>query len=189
MAGSGVRGNFSGLKVLIERVSAERIAQVKQSLIVNLAQEARTQIALGFEQGKAPDGTPWKPLARKRPRDKRGSKGIPLNDTGRLKNSWTYETRPNGFAWVSNVSYAPPHQFGATIHQKARTNIHAKSGKFISRVAAGRKKRANRVSFSPEGSYGLPARPMVPIGDLPPPWKNAFERAAKSTLMGYGMGG
>lgn len=175
-----VRGSFSALKLVIQRVAPERMAQVKRSIIVNLSQEARTQIALGFEQAKAPDGTPWLPLKRR--------KGIPLNDTGRLKNSWTVELRENGFIWTSNTAYAPPHQYGATIHQKARTNIHAKSGKFLSRAKASKRKGNTRVSFSPAGTYGLPARPMVPIGNLPPPWKNAFERAAKSTLLGYGMG-
>lgn len=176
-----VRGSFSALTLVIQRVAPERLAQVKRSLIANLSQEARTQIAFGFEQAKAPDGTPWAPLKRR--------KGIPLNDTGRLKNSWTVELRENGFTWTSNTAYAPPHQYGATIHQKARTNLHRKNGQFLARsLAMKRKRMATRVSFSPAGTFNLPARPMVPTGNLPPPWKNAFTRAAKSTLLGYGMG-
>lgn len=185
--GSGVRGSFSSLQLIIQRVSAERMERVKRSLISNLAEEAMTQIRFGFEQGRAPDGAPWKPLKRPRPRDKAGTKGIPLNDTGRLKNSWTRSLQPSGFTWQSNTTYAPPHQHGAKIAHRARTNLHAKSGRFISRLRAAKKKGSTRVSFSPPTVQGLPARPMVPEGELPPIWKNAFMASANRTLLGYGM--
>lgn len=185
--GSGVRGSFSSLQVIIQRVSAERMEQVKRSLISNLAEEAMTQIRLGFERGRAPDGTPWQPLKRPRPRDKAGTKGLPLNDKGLLKNSWTRILQASGFTWQSNMSYARPHQDGARIAHRARTNLHARSGRFISRLRAAKKKGSTRVSFSPPTVQGLPARKMVPEGDLPPVWKNAFTVAANRTLLGYGM--
>lgn len=167
-------------------MAPERIEAVRRGLITNLAEEALTQIKFGFERGRAPDGTAWKPLKNPPPR-RRG--GIPLNDHGILKNAWTRILLPNGFTWQNNLVYARPHQYGAQISHRARANVHAKNGKFISRQRASQKKSKNRVSFSPASVQGLPARPMVPNGDLPPIWKIAFERAAKSTLLGYGMGG
>lgn len=188
---SGVSGSFSQLRVIMQRVAPERLEQVKRSLIGNLAQEARTQIALGFEQGRAPDGTSWKPLAHKRARDKRGSKGIPLNDTGRLKNSWTVSIQANGFTWTSNVEYAPPHQFGAHIapHSRVRGRYQAVNRKGQFRKHSGITGKSARVRHLSRGTWAngitIPARPMIPIGTLPPLWQRPFDAVVKRTLVGY----
>jgi phage virion morphogenesis protein len=185
---SGVSGDFSRLQVLLQRVSEARLADVKRALVANLAEEALTQIKLGFEQGRAPDGSAWKPLQRKRSRDKKGSKGTPLNDTGRLKNSWTRIVRADGFTWQNATVYAAAHNYGADIDHSARGNFHSKRGRFISTAKAMSLKRTPKTSFSKASTQHLPARPMVPAGDLPPRWRNAFDAVIKKTLVGYGMG-
>gem|GEM_PF-4756245 len=182
---SGISGDFSKMAVLLQRVSAERIDVIKRALIVNLAEEALKQIKLGFEQGRAPNDAQWKPLKSKRGRDAKDTKGIPLNDSGRLKNSWTPIVSSDGFSWHNETAYAAAHNYG----------VSNRTRRFGSKPAA--RKSLNRSSLvrSVQKLYmasreALPARPMIPAGGvLPSRWKSAFESVIQRTLARYGAGG
>lgn len=82
--------------------------RAKAAVIDAVAAEAISLVALGFETGTAPDGSPWAPL---KSRD-----GQPLRDTGRLMNSVATERAvkktKTGFRIGTNVSYAGFHQEG-----------------------------------------------------------------------------
>jgi phage virion morphogenesis protein len=65
-----------------------------------------------FEEGKAPDGSPWPPSVRAL-----AEGGKTLIDTARLMQSQTYEASYSGVAVGTNVIYAAIHQLGGEIHR------------------------------------------------------------------------
>lgn len=66
-----------------------------------------------FDAQIAPDGTPWPPSIRARL-----VHGQTLTDTARLRRSITHEASRDRVEVGTNVVYAAPHQFGATIRPK-----------------------------------------------------------------------
>jgi phage virion morphogenesis protein len=125
------------------------------------------RIRLCFKLGIDPWGSPWAALKLR--------KGQPLRDTGRLNRSIAAQADDSGVTVGTNVSYAPTHQFGATIVPK----------------------KAKRLVFpGPGGSLifakkvTVPARPFLPLRRsgatvaLPPAWSADVVRALKSYLRG-----
>ena len=106
----------------------------------------KTRVQMGFHTGADPYGRPWKPLTSRQ--------GQPLRDTGRLMNSVTCQVQGNTVVIGTNVKYAPPHQFGATIVPKTKPAL-----KFM---VNGRWVSVKKVT--------IPARPMFPLNGLPPLW-------------------
>jgi len=96
-----------------------------------------SEVALNFRDASDPYGKPWQELKH---RD-----GKPLNDTGRLKDSITYNIFGYSVEVGTNVEYAPTHQFGA------------KKGQYAKGVPWG----------------DIPARPFLPTeeGGLPVEWQ------------------
>jgi phage gpG-like protein len=78
--------------------------QLKQRMLSAAAAEARTQVMLGFQAERDPDGIPWKPLQRR--------KGKILRDTARMSNSFTARPTTTGFMVGNNVEYTKYHQKG-----------------------------------------------------------------------------
>ncbi len=111
---AGVSGDFAALRSLgdsLRRVGAQGVRVAVKAM----AAEAVDLVADGFRGSKAPDGSPWRPLSRARARNRRrGDRGKPLIDTGRLRASVT--ARPvvtaDGFAIGTNLTYARTHQYG-----------------------------------------------------------------------------
>lgn len=98
--------------------------------------------ALSFSGATSPYGEGWEPLKHRN--------GVPLNDTGRLKNSLTHNVVGNSVEVGTSVEYAPTHQFGATKGQYGKTS---------------------RGAPIPWGN--VPARPFLPTseGGLPDEWE------------------
>ncbi|WP_131667376.1 phage virion morphogenesis protein [Psychrobacter pygoscelis] len=96
-----------------------------------------------FENQASPDGVPWKPSRRAIAQG-----GETLRDTGRLMNSITFVSLPDGVEWGTNVIYAPIHQFGGV--------IRAKNGRYL------RFTNALGVSVFTE-SVMMPARPYLGV--------------------------
>ena len=63
-----------------------------------------------FDTETAPDGSKWTPSIRARDQG-----GKTLTDKGLLKASQTYRAGSDEVEWGSNLIYAAPHNFGATI--------------------------------------------------------------------------
>lgn len=76
----------------------------RAGVLTNLAEEARRLIYLAFQQSRSPDGNAW---ARLKYRE-----GMPLLDTGRLRNSILVRTTDGGIRVSTNVVYAATHQYG-----------------------------------------------------------------------------
>ncbi len=158
--------------------------RVLRELSKVLSEEAKTQLSHEFERSRDPYGTRWAPLAQERSRNKRASvrggamgafaRGLrtggsskPLVDTGRLKNSFRVQALANGFFIRTPVVYAAAQNYGYTY--PARTVLTGRSGG----VLGGYGLMARSVT-----GHVLPARPMLPEGQLGAIWSAAFKRAA-----------
>ena len=189
-----------GLRLMASGKTAERVTRA-------LAQEAVTQVRLGFKNGVDPSGNAWKALTSR-------PGGSPLRDKGRLANSFSAKATGTTFVVGTNVKYAATHQYGATIRPKAakalsfkvqiaramkpsRSRKIAKLGALQTKIAQGRsavqfgsQAAANvtrRLKSASKGTKSqrvfaqhvtIPARPMLPTGELGPVWSQAFDRVA-----------
>jgi len=115
--------------------------------------ENRTK--LNFRDGQDPYGVKWQAK-------KNGEASHLKGRTGHLSDSITHVVNQYLVSIGTNVPYAAIHQFGGTIAARNQTNAHSKSGRFMSREAAGKRKTAVRVSFSKIGQGKMPARPFLP---------------------------
>jgi len=167
-----VKGPMPELRELASRIEKLTGEAQRSVLTQRLAEEARTQALLGFEQSRDPYGEPWKPVARG---------GQPLLDTGRLHNSLRPVSSPNGFTISTNVKYAATHQYGAT--------IKAKRPGIIGR-ALGRKGKPLTFKVGPPGKQvwrskyevKIPRRQFMPEGRLGPIWTAAIFKVADATV-------
>jgi phage gpG-like protein len=117
------RGKLT-IPVLQGRLKRLRDPAFRAELAQVLAETAGKLVADGFRKSVDPYGVSWRPLKRKRWRDKRGTKGKPLLDTGRLRASFATAPRPGGFRIDATASYAPRHQKG-TRHIPRRQMVPA----------------------------------------------------------------
>lgn len=142
---AGVTGDFAGLAALQKQLAAVA-AKGRRVAVKAMAAEATDLVAEGFRSSTSPAGAPWRPLARARARNRRkGDRGKPLVDTGRLRASVT--TRPqvseDGFVITADPVYAATHQYGRG---------------------------------------AIPARPFLPLPNLPPAWAARLEDAAREAM-------
>lgn len=105
-----------------------------------------------FRAGRAPDGAPWKPSLRARIEG-----GKTLVDRGHLRDSYTHDASDAELLVGTNDKRARIHQFGGTIRPRSAPAL-----RFV--LANGRHIAARQVT--------MPARPMLPQGDLPPAWRD-----------------
>lgn len=159
-----VKGDFSELAQLSEKLEQISGDEFRRESVQRLAEEARTQVLLGFEQSRDPYGNPWKP-----PVTRPGGK--PLLDKGRLRNSINVKSNQSGFIVSTDVSYAATHQYGATI--KAKT-----PGKPL-------KFRVGKSGWRSKYSVTIPRRQFMPENYLGPIWSEALGLEADRILAEY----
>lgn len=94
------------------KAMARRIRN-RRPLFKRIGIKLLNEINEGFEQEKN-DGKSWTPLALKtiEQRRKAGKGAMILQDTGRLKGSYTSQFNNNTLRVGTNVEYAPTHEFG-----------------------------------------------------------------------------
>lgn len=116
-------------------------------------------VARNFED----DGTEqkWKPLSPNTVAQRRKGSNRPLQDTGRLKQSWTKSTgNPHiigdTVSVTSNMKYAPYHEFGTGPY-----TIKPKKGKRLAFMTAGGMRFPKEVHHP-----GVPKRRMTPTDAL-----------------------
>lgn len=138
-----------------------------------------------FETETAPSGQRWKPLA-KSTIDARKRQGAAvftiLRLSARLYSSLTFAVGDDEVEIGTNLAYAPPHQFGATIHHYARSQQasfrYADEGAYTkkdgSRVGsklrfASKRARGTDIFTKPitigEHAVTIPARPYLGLSD------------------------
>jgi len=103
--------------------------------LAEIGQTIEDNIALLFRDAESPEGEPWADLKHRI--------GKPLNDTGRLKNSFTHNVSGNSVEIGTNVEYAITHQKGAS------------KGQYATGVPWG----------------DIPTRPFMPADNLPSDWE------------------
>ncbi len=174
MSGIAVRGDSAELAALVDKLDWLSGEAPRKEINRLCGEAALTQLRRQFASSHDPYGSAWEPLKHR--------KGKPLLDTGRLRNSFSAtDVTGSGFTVGTNVEYAGPHQDGAIVNRGARTNAHAKSGKFISRAAASKRKSAVRISFTAAGQIVIPQRMMVPEGSWGQ-WGPIFDKEAEDYL-------
>ena len=82
--------------------------QHRRPLFTRLGRVTHSDSRMNFRNQRSPDGTPWAPLKMRN--------GQILSDSGRLKNSLSYQVGDDEVQVGTNVKYARTHQFGATIY-------------------------------------------------------------------------
>jgi phage virion morphogenesis protein len=97
-----------------------------------------------FEEGRAPDGSPWPPSIRALVQG-----GKTLIDRGRLFGSMTFNAWDTGVEEGTNVVYAGVHQGGATITAKTAEGLRFKIGE----------------QWVTKKSVTIPARPFLGLDD------------------------
>ncbi len=105
------------------KVTADKLSHMRQFWSsVGMYVQNQT-IKERFNKEQSPDGQKWKPLAestkKRKKRHKRGVMKI-LHDTGKLRESITYEAGNNSVKVGSVLKYTRIHQFGGTIHFKKK---------------------------------------------------------------------
>ena len=187
----GIRGDFGKLDQLTAGLKNALAGELKTRLLTAAAEEAKTQVALGFRASRDPYGAAWAALKYR--------KGMPLRDTGRLANSFTARPTGDGFEVGTNVSYARFHQYGTKgrrANQQRQQVVNAR-GRFmrmngpmtqrqIARlVAASQRRGGTRTLHFQAGRGGIPQRMMVPEGGLSPVWQSAIEKAVDVAFKNY----
>lgn len=181
-----------GSKLGAKLAAMEKAAADTAPIYAAIGQALVTRIRICFKFGIDPWGSPWAPIryrAIRRGKNGKasavgrkqaeantgsGSKGQPLVDTGRLRNSISYTSDATSVTVGTSVSFAKTHQFGAVIRPK--------NGKFLAFPGPN-----GPVIFAKKVT--IPGRPFLPIRryggnvELPPAWRADALRTVKNHLL------
>jgi len=148
-------GDLAGLRRLIRAARDLTMPQGQAGVVKAAAWGALSALEERFATATDPRGQPWKPSLRAQLEG-----GQTLSDTGRLRRSFSVRaTGPWGFSIGTNVRYAAPHQFGATITPKRARYLRF-------RLAGGRgRRKGGRGRWVTVARVDLPARPFFPEGN------------------------
>jgi phage virion morphogenesis protein len=112
----------------------------------------KSNIELGFRDQKSPDGIHWDALKPSTIANRRQGSSVPLNDTGVLKNSFTY------------IATNDQVQIGTNAKQAALMNFGGTKARF------------------PNLWGDVPARPFMPTSQLPTSWERDVINAIRAHL-------
>lgn len=147
---AGVSIEVTGLDSVLGALG--RLTQpVRRDTLDEVGQYLVSEITDLFRRGAAPDGTPWVPSLRARLEG-----GKTLLDRGHLRDSFTHQADDAELVVGTNDKRARIHQFGGVIRPRGAGRLH-----FV--LADGRHVAPRQVT--------MPARPMLPQGDLPADWR------------------
>lgn len=159
-----ITGDFRALRRMREDVQRMATPEWRRGLAANLGEEALNQVAEGFANEQDPYGRPWPASVRAQT-----TGGQTLSLTARLRRSFTRRgvaATPRGFTIGTDVIYAITHQKGAV--------IKAKNAKALRFHVGGEWATVKQVR--------IPMRQMLPEGNLPPAWNDAFEHSAQAYI-------
>lgn len=104
-----IKGDFDALRELGNKLRQVSSPSTMEDLSRKLAEEAMRQLDAGFREQRDPYGRPWAQQMRT---------GQTLRDTGRLRNSFTYDATGSGFRLGTNARQVRIHQYGGVIRAK-----------------------------------------------------------------------
>jgi phage virion morphogenesis protein len=92
---------------------ARRTAHL-QPAFDDIGEAIKNNVLFGFRDEKSPDGIKWKALSPQTIARRRNNSSKILNDTGRLKGSFTHVATNSHVEITTDAEYAPFHQFGTS---------------------------------------------------------------------------
>lgn len=113
MAGTGVTGDFDKLARIIKGLEKLASPAFRRTASKRMGEAGLSFVLDYFERGSGPTGRRWPP-----PKHRPG--GMPLVDTGVLRNSLRVRSSVKGFTIVTGVIYAAIHNFGGRIYFPSR---------------------------------------------------------------------
>lgn len=136
-----------------------------QPILAEIGRTLRTSTQLRFRDQRGPDGQAWAPSIRAA---REG--GQTLRDTGRLRNSITFEAGDREVAIGTNVVYAARHQFGyraiATVPEHVRRITQA-FGQPLRFPVFATVRVHSRVAFTPQRPFlGFSSQDRADIRDI-----------------------
>lgn len=134
-------------------------SQVRQ-MAISMGAECLALVKRGFERSEDPYGRPWAAVARG---------GKPLLDTGRMRNAFGVRVVDSRIEIENNVRYAATHQYGAA--------IQARNSPYLTFRGPGRDGSWHKVK-----AVVIPARQMLPEGELPALWEYRLRAVAEKVL-------
>lgn len=153
-------GTLADLGELIERV------ENPTSMFEDIGLALVTSTHHRWDQGVAPDGSPWPPSLRV---IAQGGKTLVLSS--RLYRSITANASPTGVEVGTNVVYAAIHQFGGPIQHAARTAVlHFKTNQRSGTTRFAKPSKADRARKAEIGAHvqQMPARPFLGLDEDDP---------------------
>ncbi|MBU1002788.1 MAG: phage virion morphogenesis protein [Proteobacteria bacterium] len=117
MAGAGFEMSMTPLLRVVNS-SIAHITTRRQLLAAEIGEALVSSTRDRFDDGVAPDGTPWEPTQRG---------GQILVDKGPLRNSIGYEASPAMVVWGSGLVYARPHQKGGQVGRGLAVTLPART--------------------------------------------------------------
>lgn len=124
------------------------LTQVEVTRVLNVAKQlAVSDVKNNFQKSRAPDGTPWVPLAWPRP----SGPGKPLYDTGVLMNSIRATVSGGVLSVFTDVAYAGLHQYGGTIRPVKARKLAIPVTREAKRAGSPRKMVGLRFATFPSG--------------------------------------
>lgn len=85
-----------------------------QPVFEEIGEALKSHIGLCFREEKSPDGINWAALDPKTIKQRRNGSSKILNDTGRLKDSFSHVATNTFVEVTTDTMYAPFHQFGTS---------------------------------------------------------------------------
>jgi phage gpG-like protein len=180
------------VSVMRGRLRALRDLSFVTGALDSIAHDMTARAQLGFRDQQDPWGIAWTPLRpstiKARRKGKGGGSEKILRNTGVLAPSvQANRTGPLTIEMGSNVPYAAPNQFGATINHGARAVllrmrvVKNANGVMVNRFASKKhKKVTEKLGTVQAYTVKIPARPFLPMRspvlvDLPASWTTAIQ--------------
>ncbi|TXH49813.1 MAG: hypothetical protein E6Q97_21970 [Desulfurellales bacterium] len=166
----------NGLEAALRSINNGSYRREVMPPIIDRARELADEV---YVFDASPDGTPWAPVKK--------DDGEALEDTGAMRADLYAERgpyNPNGFTIVVgyNIERARHHQYGTKhggpISDDARRPFHPKMrrGNRWENIRASSLFNRERGTFGAAERQHIPARPLLPIGDIKAPrWETALE--------------
>lgn len=119
MTGAAVQFSIDGLDQALATLSAAAALGADPLPVYDQIGAAMvTSTEMRFENQAGPDGSPWPPSIRALVEG-----GLTLQKTGALAQSITHQADAQGVEWGTNLVYAAPNQFGATIRPVSASKL------------------------------------------------------------------